>query len=88
MKVTSYILIPFIAICLLTTACTKQQTSVLKATLADSLIAIATSTQDLDRVIFLSDSLLNTGDISIFRSCYMKGSVYTRTGRPQEAVWR
>ena len=86
MKVISRILTPFIAISLLAIiSCTKQQTSALKATLADSLIAVATSTQDLERVIFLSDSLLNTGDISIFRSCYMKGSVFLRTGRPKDA---
>ena len=83
-KTTAHILLLFIAICLLaTTSCTKQQTSALKATLADSLIAEATGSQDLERVIFLADSLENTGDISIFRSCYMKGSVYTRTGKPQ-----
>ena len=86
MKTTAHILLLFIAICLLaTTSCTKQQTSALKATLADSLMAEATGSQDLERVIFLADSLENTGDISIFRSCYMKGSVYTRTGKPHDA---
>ena len=67
------------------TSCGKKQTYVPKKTLADSLILAATNTQNLDRAIFLSDSLLETGDISIFRNCYIKGSVYLRTGKPQDA---
>ena len=81
-----YFLIPFIAICVLAiTSCDKKPSYVPKTTLADSLISAATSVQDLDRAIFLCDSLLETGDISIFRNCYMKGSIYTRTGRPRDA---
>ena len=86
MKTTSHISFLFIAICMLAiTSCDKKQTYVPKTTLADSLISAATSVQDLDRAIFLSDSLLETGDISIFRNCYMKGSIYLRTGKPQDA---
>ena len=81
-----YFLIPFIAICVLAiTSCDKKPSYVPKTTLADSLISAASSVQDLDRAIFLCDSLLETGDISIFRNCYMKGSIYTRTGRPRDA---
>ncbi len=86
MKTTSHISFLFIAICMLAiTSCGKKQIYVPKTTLADSLISAATSVQDLDRAIFLSDSLLETGDISIFRNCYMKGSIYLRTGKPQDA---
>ena len=86
MKTTSHISFLFIAICMLAiTSCGKKQTYVPKKTLADSLILAATNTQNLDRAIFLSDSLLETGDISIFRNCYIKGSVYLRTGKPQDA---
>ena len=86
MKATSHISLLFIALCMLAmTSCDKKQTYVPKKTLADSLIFAATNTQNLERVIFLSDSLLETGDISIFRSCYLKGGVYTRTGRPRDA---
>ena len=86
MKATSHISFLFIAICMLAiTSCDKKQTYVPKKTLADSLILAATNTQNLDRAIFLSDSLLETGDISIFRNCYIKGSVYLRTGKPQDA---
>ncbi len=86
MKATSHISFLFIAICMLAiTSCDKKQTYVPKTTLADSLILAATNTQNLDRAIFLSDSLLETGDISIFRNCYIKGSVYLRTGRPRDA---
>ena len=86
MKATSHISFLFIAICMLAiTSCDKKQTYVPKTTLADSLILAATNTQNLDRAIFLSDSLLETGDISIFRNCYIKGSVYLRTGKPQDA---
>lgn len=87
MKATSNLSLLFIAICLLAiTSCNKQQTYVPKTTLADSLISAATSVQDLDRAIFLSDSLLATGDISVFRNCYMKGSIFIRTGKTQDAV--
>ena len=86
MKAISHISLLFIAICMLAiTSCDKKQTYVPKTTLADSLITAATSVQDLDRAIFLCDSLLETGDISIFRNCYMKGSIYLRTGRPRDA---
>ena len=86
MKTTSHISFLFIAICMLAiTSCGKKQTYVPKKTLADSLILAATNTQNLDRAIFLCDSLLETGDISIFRNCYIKGSVYLRTGKPQDA---
>ena len=86
MKTTSHIPSLLVAICMMAIAsCSKQQTSALKSTLADSLIAGATSKQDLDRAIFLSDSLESTGDISIFRSCYIKGSIYLRTGKPRDA---
>jgi len=86
MKTTSHISFLFIAICMLAiTSCGKKQIYVPKTTLADSLISAATSVQDLDRAIFLSDSLLETGDISIFRNYYMKGSIYLRTGKPQDA---
>ena len=68
MKAISHISLLFIAICMLAiTSCDKKQTYVPKTTLADSLITAATSVQDLDRAIFLCDSLLETGDISIFR---------------------
>ena len=86
MKATSNLSFLFIAICLLAiTSCNKQQTYVPKTTLADSLIYAATSVQDLDRAVFLSDSLLATGDISIFRNSYLKGSIYTRTGKLRDA---
>ena len=86
MKAISHISLLFIAICMLAiTSCDKKQNYVPKTTLADSLITAATSVQDLDRAIFLCDSLLETGDISIFRNCYMKGSIYLRTGRPRDA---
>ena len=86
MKKTSRIFSLLIAICLLAiTSCDKKQTYVPKTTLADSLIKAATNTQNLDRAIFLSDSLLETGDISIFRNCYTKGGVYLRTGKPRDA---
>ena len=86
MKVTSNLTLLFVAICLLAiTSCNKQQTYVPKTTLADSLIYAATSVQDLDRAVFLSDSLLATGDISIFRNSYLKGSIYTRTGKLRDA---
>ena len=86
MKAISHISLLFIAICMLAiTSCGKKQNYVPKTTLADSLITAATSVQDLDRAIFLCDSLLETGDISIFRNCYMKGSIYLRTGRPRDA---
>ncbi len=86
MKATSHISFLFIAICMLAiTSCDKKLSYVPKTTLADSLIFAATSVQDLDRAIFLCDSLLETGDISIFRNCYMKGSIYLRTGRPRDA---
>ena len=86
MKKTSRIFSLLFAICLLAiTSCDKKQTYVPKTTFAESLINAATNTQNLDRALFLSDSLLETGDISIFRSCYTKGSVYLRTGRPQDA---
>ena len=87
MKAKSNLSLIFIAICLLAiSSCNKKQAYVPKTTLADSLISAATSVQDLDRAIFLSDSLLATGDISIFRNCYMKGSIYIRTGKTREAV--
>ena len=87
MKAKSNLSFLFIAICLLAiSSCNKKQAYVPKTTLADSLISAATSVQDLDRAIFLSDSLLATGDISIFRNCYMKGSIYIRTGKTREAV--
>ena len=87
MKAKSNFSLIFIAICLLAiSSCNKKQAYVPKTTLADSLISAATSVQDLDRAIFLSDSLLATGDISIFRNCYMKGSIYIRTGKTREAV--
>ena len=86
MKAIYHISLLFIALCMLAmTSCDKKQTYVPKKTLADSLISAATSVQDLDRAIFLSDSLLENGDISIFRNCYMKGSIYLRTGKPQDA---
>ena len=86
MKVTSNLTLLFVAICLLAiTSCNKQQTYVPKTTLADSLIYAATSVQDLDRAVFLSDSLLATGDISVFRNSYLKGSIYARTGKPHDA---
>ena len=86
MKATSHISFLFIAICMLAiTSCDKKLSYVPKTTLADSLIYAATNTQNLDRAIFLCDSLLETGDISIFRNCYIKGSVYLRTGKPQDA---
>ena len=86
MKTISHISFLFIAICMLAiTSCGKKQIYVPKTTLADSLISAATSVQDLDRAIFLSDSLLETGDISIFRNYYMKGGIYLRTGKPQDA---
>ena len=86
MKAIYHISLLFIALCMLAmTSCDKKQTYVPKKTLADSLITAATNTQNLDRAIFLSDSLLETGDISIFRNCYIKGSVYLRTGKPQDA---
>lgn len=86
MKTTSHISVLFIATCLLAiAACNNKQTYTPKTTLADSLISAATSVQDLDRALFLSDSLLETGDISMFRSCYTKGSIYMRTGKPQDA---
>ena len=86
MKTTSHISFLFIAICMLAiTSCDKKLSYVPKTTLADSLILAATNTQNLDRAIFLCDSLLETGDISIFRNCYIKGSVYLRTGKPQDA---
>ena len=86
MKVTSNLTLLFVAICLLAiTSCNKQQTYVPKTTLADSLIYAATSVQDLDRAVFLSDSLLATGDISIFRYSYLKGSIYARTGKTHDA---
>ena len=86
MKTISHISFLFIAICMLAiTSCGKKQIYVPKTTLADSLISAATNTQNLDRAIFLCDSLLETGDISIFRNCYIKGSVYLRTGKPQDA---
>ena len=86
MKAIYHISLLFIALCMLAmTSCDKKQTYVPKKTLADSLILAATNTQNLDRAIFLSDSLLETGDISIFRNCYIKGGVYLRTGRPRDA---
>lgn len=86
MKVTSNLTLLFVAICLLAiTSCNKQQTYVPKTTLADSLLYAATSVQDLDRAVFLSDSLLATGDISVFRNSYLKGSIYARTGKPHDA---
>ena len=86
MKQKVHIINFIIATCLLATiSCNQQHKSALKATEVDSLIETATKEQDLERVIYLSDSLEKTGDMSIFRSCYMKGSVYTRTGRPQDA---
>ena len=86
MKKTSQIFSLLFVICLLAiTSCDKKQTYVPKTTLADSLILAATNTQNLDRTIFLSDSLLETGDISIFRNCYLKGGVYLRTGKPRDA---
>ena len=86
MKVTSNLTLLFVAICLLAiTSCNKQQTYVPKTTLADSLLYAATSVQDLDRAVFLCDSLLETGDVSIFRNSYLKGSIYARTGKPHDA---
>ena len=86
MKVTSNLTLLFVAICLLAiTSCNKQQTYVPKTTLADSLLYAATSVQDLERAVFLSDSLLATGDISVFRNSYLKGSIYARTGKPHDA---
>lgn len=86
MKAKSNLSLLFVAICLLAiTSCNKQQTYVPKTTLADSLIYAATSVQDLDRAVFLSDSLLATGDISVFRNSYLKGSIYTRTGKLRDA---
>jgi hypothetical protein len=59
-----------------TVGCTGDETSE-RGSEADSLIMQAQNAGDYRHVIEVADSLEQTGDISPFRSAYLKGAAYT-----------
>ena len=72
------------AVLVLTVGCTRHSAKK-QGSEADSLILPAQNAGDYRRVIELADSLEQTGNISPFRSAYLRGAAYTLLKEPQQS---
>ena len=77
------LLIPLLAVAAvlsLALSCGQSQQSAEKQSEADSLLRTAADAMDNERVIVLTDSLEQTGNISPFRSAFYRGRSYKNLG--------